>query len=49
MTLLITLILVMLLLGAVPVWPHSSAYGYSPVIIIAIILILVLVFGGNIY
>lgn len=48
MTLLITLILVLLLLGAVPAWPHMSAYGYSPVIIIAVILVVYLLVGGGV-
>jgi hypothetical protein len=49
MTLLITILLILLLLGAVPVWPHSSAYGYSPVVIITILLIVFLLFGGNLH
>lgn len=47
MTLLITILLVLLLLGALPSWPYMSNYGYSPVILVAVILICVLLFGGK--
>ena len=42
-TLLIVLLLVVLLLGVVPAWPHSRAWGYGPGGIIALILIVVLI------
>ena len=47
MTLLITILLVLLLLGALPNWPYMSAYGYSPVIVIAVLLIVYLLLGGR--
>lgn len=40
------IILVLLLLGAIPAWPHSRGWGYGPSgglgLILAIVLILVL-------
>jgi hypothetical protein len=39
-------ILVLLLLGAIPAWPHSRSWGYGPSgglgLIVAIVLVLVL-------
>lgn len=48
MTLLITILLVLLLLGALPSWPYMSAYGYSPIVIIAVVLVLYLLIGGGV-
>ena len=40
------IVLVLLLLGALPAWPHSRSWGYGPsgglVLLVVIILILVL-------
>jgi hypothetical protein len=40
------IILILLLLGAVPAWPHSRSWGYTPTgglgLILVIVLILVL-------
>jgi hypothetical protein len=40
------IILILLLLGAVPAWPHSRSWGYAPTgglgLILVIVLILVL-------
>lgn len=46
MTILLVVLIVMLF-GAFPTWPHSAGWGYSPVSIILIILLLVVVFGGR--
>lgn len=38
-------ILILMLLGVLPVWPHSSTWGYGPsggVILVAVILLIVL-------
>lgn len=37
------IILILLLIGAVPRWPHSRAWGYGPSGIVGILLIVVLV------
>jgi hypothetical protein len=43
------IILVLLLLGAIPAWPHSRSWGYGPSgglgLVLVIVLLLVL-FGG---
>jgi Protein of unknown function (DUF3309) len=47
-TLLIVL-LVLLLLGAVPAWPHSRNWGYAPsgALSLVLIIIIVLLLTGN--
>lgn len=37
------IILILLLIGAVPAWPYSTAWGYYPSGIIGILLIVVIV------
>lgn len=36
-------VLILLLLGAIPTWPHSSGWGYGPSGIIGTILIIILI------
>jgi hypothetical protein len=43
MGLVILIILVLLLLGAVPRWPHSRNWGYAPSGTLGLILIIVLI------
>ena len=43
MGLILLIILVLLLLGAVPRWPHSSRWGYGPSGGIAVVLVIVLI------
>jgi len=46
--LLLTIILILLLLGMLPLWPYSSGWGYYPtggVGLLLIIIILVIVLG----
>ncbi len=42
------IVLVLLLLGAVPAWPHSRGWGYAPsgglALLLVILLILILIF-----
>lgn len=48
MTTLLLIVLILILLGAIPAWPHSRNWGYGPsgiVGILLIILILMLVTG----
>jgi Protein of unknown function (DUF3309) len=44
------IILILLLLGAIPAWPHSRNWGYGPSgglgLILVIILVVVLLRGG---
>ena len=50
MGLILLIILIILLLGAVPAWPHSRSWGYRPsgglglILLIVIILLLLRVF-----
>lgn len=43
MSTILIIILVLLLLGAIPVWPHSREYGYVPSGAIGLILLLVII------
>lgn len=38
------IILVLILIGVAPVWPHSSGYGYWPFGLAGLLLVLLLVF-----
>jgi hypothetical protein len=37
------IILILILIGAVPTWPHSRGWGYGPSGILGVILIVVLI------
>jgi hypothetical protein len=37
------IILILLLIGALPTWPHSSGWGYGPGGILGLILIIVII------
>jgi hypothetical protein len=37
------IVLVLMLIGAIPTWPHSSKWGYGPSGILGVVLIIVLV------
>jgi hypothetical protein len=39
----IFILLVLMLIGAVPTWPHSRGWGYGPSGVVGIMLVLVLV------
>ena len=43
MSLILIIILVLLLLGAVPRWPHSRSWGYGPSGLLGLILVIILV------
>lgn len=43
MGLILLIILVLLLLGVVPAWPHSRGWGYRPTGIVGTLLIVVLI------
>lgn len=46
----VLLILILMLVGAIPVWPHSRAWGYGPSngLGLVFIILLVLVFLGKV-
>lgn len=39
----ILLILILLLLGALPTWPHAQAWGNGPVSVVLLVLVVVVV------
>ncbi|UVC16760.1 DUF3309 domain-containing protein [Mesorhizobium onobrychidis] len=39
----LVIILILILIGAVPTWPHSRSWGYGPSGIVGVILIVLLV------
>ena len=43
LSLILTIVLVLVLLGAVPAWPYSRGWGYGPSGILGTILVVVLV------
>jgi Protein of unknown function (DUF3309) len=43
MSTLLLIVLVLLLLGAVPAWPHSRSWGYGPSGLLGLVLVVVLV------
>lgn len=43
MSLVLVLVLVLLLIGGLPTWPYSSAWGYGPSGIIGFLLVVVVI------
>ena len=43
MGLILLIILILLLLGAIPAWPHSRRWGYRPSGLLGIVLVVVLI------
>jgi len=43
-------VLVLMLLGAIPAWPHSKSWGYAPsgLLTIVVVILLVLVLTGRV-
>ena len=37
------IVLILILLGVVPVWPHARSWGYGPTGIVGVVLLVVLV------
>jgi hypothetical protein len=37
------IILVLILVGALPTWPHSRGYGYAPSGVLGLVLVIVLI------
>ena len=37
------IVLVLLLIGAIPAWPHSRSWGYGPSSILAVVVLILLV------
>ncbi len=50
-TTLLVIILLLALLGTLPTWPHSSAWGYGPSGLIGVVLVVLLIWwllGGRV-
>ncbi len=45
MSTILLIILILLLIGAVPAWPHSRGWGYYPSGLLGIVLIVLLLTG----
>lgn len=43
LTTVLIIILILVLIGAVPAWPHSRAWGYRPSGIVGVVLVVLLV------
>ena len=43
LTTILIIILILILLGAIPAWPHSRNWGYGPSGIVALILVILLI------
>jgi len=43
MTTILIIVLVLLLVGALPSWPHSAAWGYGPSGLLGVLLVVLLV------
>ena len=37
------IVLVLMLVGALPVWPHASSWGYGPSGIVGVLLVIIIV------
>lgn len=43
LSLIVLIVLVLLLVGAIPTWPHSRKWGYAPSGVLGIVLVIVLI------
>ena len=43
LSLILLIVLVIVLIGAIPAWPHSRGWGYAPSGVIGLILVVVLI------
>lgn len=44
LTTILIIVLILVLLGVVPGWPHSRAWGYGPTGIVGLVLVILLIF-----
>jgi hypothetical protein len=42
-TTIVIIVLILVLIGAVPAWPHSRSWGYGPSGILGVVLVVILV------
>ena len=43
LSLILLIVLVVVLIGAIPAWPHSRSWGYAPSGVVGLILVIVLI------
>jgi hypothetical protein len=43
LTTILIIVLILILLGAIPTWPHSRGWGYGPSGIVGVILVILLI------
>ena len=43
LSLILLIVVILLLIGAVPAWPHSRSWGYAPSGVLGIVLVVVIV------
>ncbi len=43
LSLILLIVLIVVLIGAIPAWPHSRGWGYAPSGVVGLILVIVLV------
>lgn len=43
LTTILIIVLILILLGAIPTWPHSRSWGYGPSGIVGVILVILLI------
>ena len=44
LTTILIIVLILLLIGALPTWPHSAGWGYGPGGILGLILIIIIIY-----
>lgn len=47
--LILLIVLVLILVGAIPSWPHSRSWGYGPsgVLVVIVVIVLILLLSGR--
>lgn len=43
LSLILLIVLVLLLIGAIPAWPHSRGWGYAPSGVLGVVLVIVII------
>jgi hypothetical protein len=43
LSLILLIVVVLLLIGAVPAWPHSRSWGYAPSGVLGLVLVIVII------
>lgn len=43
LSLILLIVVILLLIGAIPAWPHSRSWGYAPSGVLGIVLVIIIV------